>query len=130
MDTDNLIISAIDGSSLNQGLRGVDWLAREGNIPIVVGEDVTLFDDEGDSVYQIHVLFVSRGRAAVASAKESFRQMFENYGAELIFALVPDFRRDVKLLARWTGFKFIGKRDTLGGLCELFVLSKEMWSKL
>lgn len=123
------IVAAIDASPLNRGLRGSDWLAHEGNVPIVMGADVALFDDEGDSIYQVHFLFASRGRAAVASARESFRQMFENYGASLIFGLVPDFRRDVKLLARWAGGKSIRMRETAEGLCELFVLSKEMWSK-
>lgn len=123
------IISAIDSSPLNRGLSGEAWLAGEGNVPIVIGEDVALFDDEGDSAYQVHFLFVSRGRAAVASAKESFRQMFENYGADLIFGMVPDFRRDVALLARWAGGKSIGMRNTAEGPCELFVLSKEMWSE-
>ena len=122
------IISAIDASTLNRGLSGVDWLAHAGNVPVVMGQDVALFDDEGDRIYQVHFLFVSRGKAAVASAKESFRQMFEKHGADTIFGMIPDFRRDVKLLARWAGGKFVGKRDTKYGICELFVLSKEMWS--
>lgn len=129
MSPDDLIISAIDASPLNAGLSGADWLNREGNVPVVMGEDVALFDDEGDSIYQVHFLFVSRGRAAVASARESFKQMFERYGADLIFGLVPDFRDDVKMLARWAGGKYVGKRETPEGVCELFVLSKEMWSE-
>lgn len=126
--SDQAIISAIDASPLNRGLSGADWLAHGGNVPIVIGDDIALFDDEGDSKYQVHFLFVSRGKAAVAAAKESFRQMFENYGADLIFGLVPHFRRDVKLLARWAGGKSRGLRETSEGVCELFVLSKEMWS--
>lgn len=128
MSPDDTIISAIDTSPLNRGLSGEVWLQHEGNVPVLIGEDVALFDDEGDCTYQVHFLFVSRGKAAVASARESFRQMFENYGAELIFGMVPDFRRDVKMLARWAGGKFVGKRNTPDGVCELFVLSKEMWS--
>ena len=127
MSFEAIIISAIDSSPLNRGLSGVDWLANERNVPVVMGDDVALFDDEGDGTYQVHFLFVSRGKAAVASARESFRQMFEKYGAELIFGMVPDFRRDVKLLARWAGGKSVGLRDTPYGSCELFVLSKEMW---
>lgn len=122
------IAAAIDASPLNRGLRGEDWLSHEGNVPIVMGDDIALFDNEGDCNYQVHFLFVSRGKAAVAAAKEAFRQMFENYGADLIFGLVPDFRREVKMLARWAGGKLIGVRETPHGPCELFVLSKEMWS--
>lgn len=128
MSFDAQIISAIAASSLNRGLSGVDWLECEGNVPIVMGDDIALFDDEGGCTYQVHFLFASRGRAAVASAKSSFSQMFRNYGAELIFGMVPDFRRDVKLLSRWAGGKFVGKRHTAEGICELYVLSKEMWS--
>jgi hypothetical protein len=126
--SDQIIIDAINAAPLNRGLSGVDWLAHGGNVPIVMGADIALFDNEGDSNYQVHFLFVSRGKAAVAAAKEAFRQMFENYGADLIFGLVPDFRRDVKMLARWAGGKMVGVRETPYGPCELFVLSKEMWS--
>jgi len=122
------IIAAIDASPLNRGLHGADWLAHKGNIPVVLGDDIALFDDEGEAIYQVHFLFASRGKAAVASAKESFKRMFVDHGAELIFGLVPDFRRDVKMLARWAGGKCMGKRTTSEGDCELFVLSKEMWS--
>jgi len=128
MTTDNQIISAIDASPLNRGLSGADWLAHAGNVPVVIGDDIALFDDERDCVYQVHFLFVSRGKAAVASAKEAFRQMFEKYGAELIFGMVPDNLPHAKLFARLVGGKFIGKRDTPDGPCELFVLSNEMWS--
>jgi hypothetical protein len=128
MSTETAIINAIDASPLNRGLSGAAWIEHGGNVPIVMGDNIALFDDEGDSIYQVHVLFVSRGRAAVASLREALRQMFENYGADLIFGLVPDFRREVKLLARWAGMKFVRTRETSEGLCELFVLSKEMWS--
>lgn len=127
MSTNDQIISAIDASPLNAGLSGADWLNCEGNVPIVMGEDVALFDAEGDGIYSVHFLFQSRGRAAVASAKESFRRMFVDYGADMIMGLVPDFRDDVKMLARWAGGKYVGKRETPEGVCELFVLSKEMW---
>lgn len=126
--SDQAIIDAIDASPLNRGLSGRDWLAHGGNVPIVMGDDITLFDDEGEGVYQVHFLFASRGKAAIIAAKEAFRQMFENYGADLIFGLVPNFRRDVKMLARWTGGKFAGVRETPFGPCDLFVLSREMWS--
>ena len=121
------IIHAIDTSPLNRGLSGAAWLAVEGNVPIVKGEDVALFDDEGEDTYQGHFLFVSRGRAAVAFAREAFNEMFEIYGADLIFGLIPDDHRAAKLVVRWAGGKSAGKRETTEGLCELFVLSREMW---
>jgi len=126
---ETLVIEAINTSPLNRGLKGADWLASPGNIPIVIGDNVALFDDGGEGVYEVHFLFVSRGRAAIIAARESFRRMFVDHGAELIFGMVPKFRRDVNMLARWAGGKLIGERPTIEGLCDLFVLSREMWSR-
>lgn len=128
------IIEAIDTAPLNRGLKGVDWLATPGNIPITFDNgDVVLFDDEGDGIYSIHVLFNGRGRTAIEHAREAIGRMFAEHGAKLIIGMVPDFRRDVKLLARWTGMRSAGVRYASedGGLqltkFELFVLSKFQW---
>lgn len=125
-----LIIHAIDTAPLNRGLRGADWLASAGNVPVTFENgDVILFDHESDAVYQIHLLLRSSGRQAIQRIKEASRQMFVNHGAEVIFGLVPDFRRDVKLIGRWAGYKFAGKRKTRDGLCELYVLSRTAFFK-
>lgn len=122
------IVEAINKSPLNRGLNGANWLATEGNIPITFDNgDIALFDDEGDGAYEVHFLFVSRGRMAIDHVREAFRQMFEDYGANLIFGLVPVERKDVTMMARWTGGKFVGVRETSEGPCELYVLSKFMW---
>lgn len=130
----NLIQKAIDTAPLNRGLKGVDWLARPGNIPITFDNgDVALFDFEGEGVYQVHFLFQSRGRKAIEHARESFRIMFTEHNCTLIFGLVPDFRRDVKMLARWAGGRYAGLRyvpeDDHGKMafCELYVLSHAQW---
>lgn len=124
---DQAIIEAIEASPLNRGLSGRDWLATPGNIPIEIGDNIALFDYMGDDTFEVHFLFVNRGRLAIMAARESFRRMFEDHKAALIFGLVPEFRRDVKLLARWAGGKLAGVRETPFGPCELFVLSREMW---
>ncbi len=122
------IITAIDTAPLNRGLSGAAWLANDRNVPIVFENgDIALFDYEDEGTYQVHFLFESRGRQAVEHAKQSFADMFTKHGASLIFGLVPDFRRDVKLLARWAGGRSQGIRQTSEGPCELFVLSKAMW---
>jgi hypothetical protein len=124
------VAEAIDNSPLNRGLSGAVWLASAGNIPVAFDNgDIALFDHEGGRDYQVHFLFQSRGREAIEHARESFRIMFTQHDAELIFGLVPDFRRDVKLLARWAGGKFAGKRTTSEGVCELYVLSSLMFFK-
>ncbi len=129
-----IIAQAIDTAPLNRGLKGADWLASEGNIAVTTDDgDITLFDNEGDGVYGIHVLYRSRGRKAIERAQDAIRVMFEEHGANLIFGLVPAFRNDVKLLARWTGMHSAGSRYGPEGVglpyveFELFVLSKFQW---
>lgn len=121
------VIKAIDESPLNRGLRGIDWVSNPANIAIEHGDDIILFDYEGDAVYQIHVLLKSRGLKALHRVRAAFAEMFLIIRAEMIFGLVPEFRRDVKIFARWCGMKFAGLRQTENGPCELYVLSKDMW---
>jgi hypothetical protein len=122
------IAEAIDTAPLNRGLKGADWLKHSRNVPVTFDNgDIVLFDDEGDNIYQVHFLFQSRGRKAIEHARESFKIMFTEHGCDLIFGLVPDFRRDVKMLARWAGGHSRGLRSTSEGPCELFVLSKFQW---
>lgn len=123
-----IVAEKIDTAALNRGVDGAAWLASEGNIPVTFDNgDIALFEHEGDRDYQVHFIFVARGREAIRHAREAFRIMFVEHGAALIFGLVPDFRRDVKLLARWAGGKCAGLRSTPNGPCELFILSNSMW---
>lgn len=126
------IIEAIETAPLNRGLRGADWLAFPGNVPVEFDNgDIALFDYEGDGAYQGHLLFKSRGRQAIEHARKAFAIMFQDHGADLLFGLVPrtaeHYRRDVALMLRWSGAKSRGIRATKNGPCELFVLSKFMW---
>jgi hypothetical protein len=122
------IIEAIDTAPLNRGLKGADWVATPGNVAFTFDNgDVALFDYEGDDTYQGHFLFKSRGRQAIEHAREAFRRLFTEHDAGLVFGLVPDFRRDAKMVVRWAGGKSRGLRNTQDGPCELFVLSKFMW---
>lgn len=126
---DQAIIDAINGSPLNRGLSGAAWVSEPGNISIRRGRDISLFDFEAHGIYQMHVLYRSRGRDAQRAANDALASIFNLYDAEMVFVLIPDFRRDVKMLARWTGFKFIGKRWTACGLCEFFIMTKAAWKK-
>lgn len=123
-----IIATAIDAADLNRGLRGAAWLASEGNIPVTFDNgDIALFNDEGDGVFEGHFLFVSRGKEAIAHAREALRVMFEDHKADLLFGLTPDCLRPAKLVSRMIGFRSAGIRDTSEGPCELFVLSKNRW---
>lgn len=117
-----IVARAIDTAPLNRGLKGADWLASKGNIPITFENgDVALFEDAGDGVFEAHFLLVSRGRKAIERVRETFRIMFERHGANLIFGMVPKFNDKMKLVARWAGAKSAGLRPTSEGPCELFI---------
>ena len=124
------VIRAIDQAPYNMGVSGADWLASQGNIAITFDDGgVVLFDHESRRKYQGHFLLNAHGRRAIDQVKQAFASMFEQHGAELLFGLIPDFRRDVKMVARWAGAKAVGKRQTPYGDCELFVLSNLMYFK-
>jgi hypothetical protein len=128
MHTAEIVIGAINSSPLNCGLKGSDWVSDHRNVAIVEGEDIVLFDYEAPGVYQIHVLLSSRGRGAEGCIKRALYRVFRDHAAEFVFGMVPDFRRDVKMMARWVGMKSQGKRSTREGLCELFVIRREKHS--
>lgn len=122
------IAQAIDQAPLNRGLSGADWLSIPGNVAVSFDNgDIALFDDEGDGTYEGHLLFTSRGKEALRHVKEAFSTMFIEYGAKLLFGLVPEDRRDVKLLLRWAGARSRGLRYTVHGFCELFILTNASW---
>lgn len=122
------VAQAIDEATLNQGVRGADWLAFEGNIPVTFANgDIALFEHEGGGDYSVHFLFVGRGREAINHARESFRVMFAEHGAKLIFGLTPLRLRHARIFNRWIGGKSAGTRMTPEGPCELYVLSNSMW---
>lgn len=124
------VIEAIRNAPYNMGVDGADWLASAGNVAIAFEDGgVVLFDHEADNTYQAHFLLRAHGREAIEQVRKAFRTMFEQHAAELIFGLVPDWRRDVKLVARWAGARSVGKRNTPEAVCELFVLSNLMFFK-
>jgi hypothetical protein len=123
-----IVINAINAAPLNRGLKGDDWVSDSRNVAIVEGEDIVLFDYESPGVFQIHVLLSSRGRGARECIKRALYRVFRDHAAELVFGMVPDFRRDVKMMARMVGMKSQGKRITREGICELFVLRRKKQS--
>lgn len=129
MDRNSAIAQAIDSSPLNRGMDGRAFVADRDNVTMIFNAlDVVLFEPRGEGAFEVHFLFLSRGRAAIGAARASFDRLFqERADAALIYGLVPEFRRDVKLLARWAGGRSVGIRQTSEGACELFVLSREMW---
>lgn len=122
------IATAINAAELNRGLDGADWVADNRNIAHVEGPDIVLFDFDSAGEYQIHVLLASRGQAAVGCIGRALDMMFRDQGAEVIFGMVPEHRRDVAMMARWCGLKFIKKLTYRGDAVELFEITRDLWS--
>lgn len=123
-----IVAEAIDEAALNSGVRGADWLASEGNIPVTFDNgDIALFEHEGEGEYQGHFMFVSGGAIARDHAREALREMFEDRAATLIYGLTPTCLRHAKIMSRMIGFRSAGIRMTENGPCELFVMSDLMW---
>jgi hypothetical protein len=78
-----IIAQAIDTAPLNRGLKGADWLAFDGEHSHRVGRGRrhAFRLSEGDGIYEIHVLYVSRGREAINQASKRSGSMFEEHGA-------------------------------------------------
>lgn len=122
------IATAINASPLNRGLEGADWVCDGRNIAHVEGPDIVLFDYDSPGIYEIHVLLASRGQAAAECIGRALGMMFRDRGAEVIFGMVPEHRRDVKIMARWCGLQFIQKLNLRGDAVELFEISRDRWS--
>lgn len=125
----SIIIAAIDTAPLNRGLRGVDWVADDRNVAFVEGPNVVLFDFDSDGIYEIHVLLIARGKAAIECIRRAFAMMFRDHAANIIFGMVPDIRPDVKMMARLCGMTFTQKLNHRGDNVELFELTRDQWEK-
>lgn len=120
----------IDSSPMNRGMVGERWLRRPGNIALSSDYgDVVLFDRAASGVYEFHWLRVSSGqgvRSVVNWTLDCIDQVFRDTGCQLMFGLVPDDRRDSRMMARLIGSKFLGKVPTEHGLCQMFIMTREM----
>lgn len=127
MQHSTIIAKAIDESPLNRGLRGADWVADQRNFAVVEGADMVIFDFDSDGVYDVHVFLKSRGRKAVQVIRQAFGVAFGRYGVRLLLGMVPDHRRDVKMMARWCGMKPFAKYSYGGDRVEAFGIAREEW---
>jgi len=124
------IIHAIDSSPLNRGLRGVDWLSDDRNHAFVEDDDVVLFDYERGGVYAVHVLLESRGRKAIDVIRRAFTDLFEQRSdAKILLGMVPLFRHDVKIMARWCGMKIIARYGIGGQRVEAYGITRDEFMK-
>jgi hypothetical protein len=110
---------------LARDFEGVDFsevLAEPLHVCLVEGESGAIFAWRGPGIYELHLFFEVRGKAAMSLLRAMIARMFIEYGARLLWALVPADDRKVRLFARLMGWEHRGVVQTRNGLNELFVL--------
>lgn len=109
-------------------MAGVDyvvWLADPRHFALVDGDDLGLFEagDEWPGPLCAHVLFKSRGRSAIATARAMLNQAFA-FGATRILGETPIGSPHALLFAKLLGFRPYGEADGPGGRVTLSALDK------
>lgn len=107
------------------GAGTAEWLADPRHFALTDGDDLGLFEagDEWPGPLCAHVLFASRGRRALQTAKAMLEQAF-NFGATRILGETPIGLPHALLFARKLGFVPYGEADGPCGRVTLSALKK------
>lgn len=107
------------------------WQEDPSNILLSDGKDnFALFGYEFPRAYQGHYAFLSaRGKEAIRLSRLFLSQMFDDYGARLIFGLTPLENKKALWMSRRVGFQSQGIVETLEGESQLFTLLKEEYEE-
>lgn len=95
------------------------WLAGD-NYALVEGDDLGMFSGQGS--VEAHVMFASRGKQALETARKMLRHAFDN-GATEILGATPAKYRDALMFARLLGFVPYGQEERRDGTV---ILSKSI----
>jgi hypothetical protein len=108
-----------------------EWLMDEANVAVVTESgDVALFERASLASHIVagHFFFKSRGKEALASAKEVLKEAFRaNTEITMIVGLVPKDKKHVSAITRRLGFSYNGDVGPDNSPCEYFTLSKFDW---
>jgi hypothetical protein len=96
------------------------FLSDRNNVCLIEGEGGMLLVWRGPGIYEAHVFFEQRGKAALDLTRKMLAWMRENMGARLFWAAVPVMSRHVIMFTRQLGWKSQGFGDFPQGRCELF----------
>lgn len=91
-------------------------LAEPRNIVLIEGDNLAMFLWRWPGIYEGHVLYTAKGKAAEALAL----QMLETMSGAMILAVTP--QRHVGLFLRRMGFEFHGTVETIEGLSQMYQL--------
>lgn len=121
------IARLINSSPMNRGMNGEAWLNTPGNIAVVENRTILLFERMDCGVYEFHwLLGVGRPREIITATLKAIDQVFVDTGCALMYGLVPKDRKDSNFMARKIGAKPLGQVPTEHGICEMFIMTKEI----
>lgn len=105
------------------GIDAAEWLSDPRHFALAQGDDLALFEvaDEWPGPLCAHVLFASRGKAALETARTMLDQAFA-FGATRIVGEVPAHFRHSLLFVRWLGFAPYGEAELDGERLILLAL--------
>lgn len=96
------------------------WFAEPSHFALEAGGDLAMFEADGEwpGPLTAHVMFRSRGRAALDTARAMIERAF-TYGATEILGETPANLRHAILFARLLGFVPYGEKETPMGTVVL-----------
>jgi hypothetical protein len=108
-----------------KGLNLETWLQNSCNYCLINKyNDLSLFESVGNKAVEGHYFFKSRGNQAL---KEANRMLEYIFSTEIgtVRGITPVELRGAAWMSRQLGFKSYGFEETIVGLCEIFILTKE-----
>ena len=97
-----------------------EFLAEPLHVCLEEEGSYAFFAWRGPNTYELHVEMKVKGRQAIEMLRRMLAWMVNEYNASGFWALIPCEKRNVRLFARWMGWKSRGLLTTRTGPCELF----------
>lgn len=97
-----------------------ELLAEPMHVCLIDEESGAMFAFRGPGIYEVHVFFAARGKAAISLGHAMLDVMRKDHGAKLFWALVPVESAKVRIYTRLMGWVSLGVRETRFGYQELF----------
>lgn len=119
-----LIVANAPANILGPDFDPAEWLADPANFALVDGDDLGMFEagDEWPGPLTAHVLFASRGKQALTTARAMLDQAFA-FGATSILGETPASLSHALLFARMLGFVPYGEAERPMGRVILSALN-------
>lgn len=102
------------------------WLADPRNVVLWDGDNVAMFLWRWVGIYEGHVLFRTRGRAALKLGRDMLDLMF-GAGAGMILAVIHEELPEAAWFVRRLGFGSRGLIETIEGTSEMFQMESARW---